>query len=102
LNEHNEQTDRPAPFMDAGRVFDLIISTEDLPGITQTVSLARVRGADCASWGAKTTMNDGWLRLSDDHLGTTGYDPSHCVVPLTSTISTYDLPGTIPAGGNRA
>lgn len=29
------------------------------------------------------------------------YDPSHCVVPLTSTISTYDLPGTIPDGGNQ-
>jgi hypothetical protein len=107
LNEHNVQTDRPAPFVDLVRNLVLVIDSKDLPGITTTKGpMAAFRPyPDCAAWGAKnapgaTNSSGAWVPVVDTSSGQSEHDPKLCQLSLSSLEDHLDLPATIPAGAD--
>ncbi|WP_328522191.1 hypothetical protein [Kribbella sp. NBC_00359] len=85
LNEHNVQTDRPAPFVDLVRNLVLVIDSKNLPGITTTKGpMAAFRPyPDCEAWGAKnapgaSNSSGVWVPVMDTSSGQTSMTRS-CV-----------------------
>ena len=107
LNEHNVQTNRPAPFVDLVRNLVLVIDSKNLPGITMTKGpMAAFRlYPDCEAWGAKnapgrTDSTRVWGPVIDTSSGQSEHDPKLCELSLQSLIDHVDLPATIPAGAD--
>lgn len=107
LNEHNLQTDRPAPFVDLVRNLVLVIDSKNLPGITTTKGPGEAFRPypDCEAWGAKnapgaTSFTAAWVSVMDISSGRSEHDPKLCQLSLSSLTDHLDLPATIPAGAD--
>ena len=106
LNEHNVQTDRPAPFLDLSRTLVLLVNAKSLPGITMNKGpFNNFRlSPDCEAWGATNAPRDssmsGWMGVPDTSNGNNERDPALCQLGLSTVIDNFELPSTIPAGGD--